>query len=671
MLRKLTQSLLLTATVSLLTVNSTGALSLTPSLSPLLQTAPTTQISPSVVDQLKTLTPKDTLQGCSGAVVSTGPLSNNQYTFDVQWLVKHDLAQVFYYLYINDDQKVVSQRHEGLAGGIKSPHTVAAKYSLPAKDKSKTIKLTVYVTDIWNTIVKQPVTCQVTLTNPNQVDVMLQTDWQRLPLFSSSGTSTPSEPEPAQETEDASSGSGTTQNGIVTETSISSGQSGSGTSSTGSSSGSVGGTSSAVNTGATAGSSGTASSAPSASATSTGTSTGPNEAPQLMRSPDILTCKGTAQTLYFENDLPAFDWMGANCVLSINALVQAGIYAEAYDPKAEDNSGNLIKALSLEELKKSGRLYYSWKGYDDYDQPTEPGKYKLVVEARPGTAFSPDISIHTFVIENSPEAAPQAAEATAGVGAANGTAGTAAAGATAGTASGENLRGAAEEEPSPGLLEQLNQAVFGEGEANKAQETVQSRVASKCPNTFYPTDIAGHPFETLIKKAYDECLVRGYTDGTFRADQGLTRAEATKIIVLASGKVAKQGCYDADCGSPFDDLEMWQGPWVRAAWDLKIVSGIGKNVFAPNRALTRAEAAALTMKAFNIPLHYGCYNAHCGAGLPDDPFNDIVQMWQGPYLRALWDKGVLHTLTPGRFYPDQPITRGQFIELTYLVKSLK
>jgi hypothetical protein len=143
------------------------------------------------------------------------------------------------------------------------------------------------------------------------------------------------------------------------------------------------------------------------------------------------------------------------------------------------------------------------------------------------------------------------------------------------------------------------------------------------------------------------------------------------MVMLAAGQPAKQGCYDADCGSPFQDLEMWQGPWVRAAWDLKMVNGIAPGRFGGNEFITRAETAVMLAKAFKVNPFPGCYTANCGAGYPNNFFNDVTQSWQGPYLRALWDKGVLQTLTPGRFYPDSPINRVQFLDMLYQVKSLK
>lgn len=373
----------------------------------------------------------------------------------------------------------------------------------------------------------------------------------------------------------------------------------------------------------------------------------------LLPGPDILTCKARAKYLYFEFDEPAYDRMGLDCTLTNNALVSVGIYKKEYDPKAADNSANLLKQIKTEQVINKGLFYVDWTGYDDYDQPVALGEYNFVVEAALDQLHSPDISIQQFTIVNAPGAGGEVVEASAN------------------NVTNENLKGAAEE-PKEGILESVAKAVFGDNSATASQQAANAnREASKCPNIFYPTDIGSSPYKDKIRQAYDECLVRGYDDGTFRPQQSLTRAEATKIIVLASGNLAKQGCYDVDCGSPFVDLMSWQGPWIRAAWDLKIVSGVGPGVFAPNRSITRAEAVALTTKAFKIPLHVGCYDADCGANYQRDIFTDIVLMWQGPYLRALADRGVIESAAPGKFFPDVAITREQYVDMALRAKAAK
>lgn len=360
-------------------------------------------------------------------------------------------------------------------------------------------------------------------------------------------------------------------------------------------------------------------------------------APEIMlnTSPDILTCKKRADTLYFENDQPAYDYLGVDCILRQPATVTAAIYNSNYDVKSSDNSGNLIRTIQLSKGQAKGRSYFGWDGYDDYDQPAELADYNFVIEATLNATYKPDISLQKFKIANPPVA--ETPEEKAAV-------------------SSDTDATSVSTSTTDGLHE-------------SATPPNVPKEPSKCPGTFYPTDIVGAQFENTIKNAYDQCLVKGYEDGTFRPEQGLTRAEATKIVVLASGHIAKQGCYDADCGSPFMDLDLWQGPWVRAAWDLKMVSGVGADRFAPNREITRAEAAALIVKSFQIPPYQGCYTPNCGAGHPDNFFNDIKLAWEGQYLRALWDKKVISADSSGKFFPDIPVMRGEVLDWIFKVKG--
>jgi flagellar hook assembly protein FlgD len=398
--------------------------------------------------------------------------------------------------------------------------------------------------------------------------------------------------------------------------------------------------------------------------------------PVLLPSPLELKCTPQAKILYFENDEPAYDRIFENCTISLPATVKAGIYNNSYDPAADDNSANLIKEILSGTSKKKGSFTIGWDGFDEYDRPVKLDNYNFVVEASIDNLHKTKISAKSFKVDNVPAPAP-----------ANDQTGAAAPGTPNASATGENtgstsnpsspitdaLHGAAT--AATGLAQQASSAIFGEETGLTEQQATTdnqpaTRTMSKCPNVFYPIDITNSPYETLIKKAFDECLVSGYPDGTFHHKDFITRPEAIKIVILASGNIGKQGCFDADCGSPFYDVPMWAGPWVRAAWDLKLISGV-----APDRLgtgnITRAETVALLVKAFKITPYRGCYTPNCGAGYPNDLFSDIKQSWQGPYLRAAWDKGIIQSMTPGQFYPDNPISRGMFLELLYQAKSIK
>ena len=361
----------------------------------------------------------------------------------------------------------------------------------------------------------------------------------------------------------------------------------------------------------------------------------------LFPSPDILNCKARAKFLYFEFGLPAYDRMGVDCTLTKPAIIDVGVY-KSYDVKSPDNSANLLKSVLTDKYQQDGLFYVSWDGYDDYDQAAALGEATFVTAARLADTYAPDRSLQKFTIVNAPGKGGAEDNATA--------------------ENVDNLKGAAPETSKLSVIETVANAIFGDKSASPEVNT--NREASKCPGVYYPTDIEKSPYKDMIRAAYDRCLVKGYEDGTFKPDQSLSRAEAAKIIVLGTGNVAKQGCYDADCGSPFVDLEMWQGPWIRAAYDLKMVVGVGLGKYAPNRQITRAEAVALVTKSFKIPAHQGCYTANCGAGYPDDFFKDIVHDWQGQYLRAAWDKKLITTIEPGKFYPDVPVTRAVFLDWT-------
>lgn len=208
--------------------------------------------------------------------------------------------------------------------------------------------------------------------------------------------------------------------------------------------------------------------------------------------------------------------------------------------------------------------------------------------------------------------------------------------------------------------------------------------ASKCAGLDYPTDVTGDKYETYIKACYDDCRCEGYADGTFKSTSMISRAEAVKLAMNGILNTNNK-CYDADCGMPYPDLEMWMGPYLRPAWDNGFIQGYkinGQEYFFPSRDITLSEAASLISRMYGIPAeyfletdkpstkglvdYYGCYTANCGAGYKNEIINDIAEVWQGAYLRALTDYNVIELRDytgANQIRPNRTITRGEMVKM--------
>jgi hypothetical protein len=92
-------------------------------------------------------------------------------------------------------------------------------------------------------------------------------------------------------------------------------------------------------------------------------------------------------------------------------------------------------------------------------------------------------------------------------------------------------------------------------------------------------------------------VVQGYPDGSFKPNEAVTRAEALKILILASGKP-----YAGAANSPFADVPQtaWFADFVDYAYAKGVVSGKTPTTFAPNDYITRAEMAKIAVKTSEL-----------------------------------------------------------------------
>ncbi len=136
-------------------------------------------------------------------------------------------------------------------------------------------------------------------------------------------------------------------------------------------------------------------------------------------------------------------------------------------------------------------------------------------------------------------------------------------------------------------------------------------------------------------------VLQGYSDGTFRADSTINRAEFLKILLEARGKVG-------DATNCFPDVHSeWFAKYVCTAKSEDIVSGYPDGTFRPEEAISFVEAAKILSLA---------YKQQGQAG----------SEWYEPYARAL---EMAKAIPPSIDSLDKKITRGDMAEMMWRVKD--
>ncbi len=95
-------------------------------------------------------------------------------------------------------------------------------------------------------------------------------------------------------------------------------------------------------------------------------------------------------------------------------------------------------------------------------------------------------------------------------------------------------------------------------------------------------------------------IVQGYPTGMFLPDAQINRAEALKILMLASQLKATQETLAQPLSFADVKTDDWFTPYVRLAVWAEIVSGYDDGTFKPDRAISRSEAAKMIYKTMLV-----------------------------------------------------------------------
>jgi len=101
------------------------------------------------------------------------------------------------------------------------------------------------------------------------------------------------------------------------------------------------------------------------------------------------------------------------------------------------------------------------------------------------------------------------------------------------------------------------------------------------------------PFYKGITFFHNKKIISGYTDGTFRPLQSITRAEAIKILLSIKNFIPTEEEKNAE--PIFSDAASWEKPWVNHAKKIGLIQGFDDCTFRPHEDLTKAQAAKLIL----------------------------------------------------------------------------
>lgn len=154
---------------------------------------------------------------------------------------------------------------------------------------------------------------------------------------------------------------------------------------------------------------------------------------------------------------------------------------------------------------------------------------------------------------------------------------------------------------------------------------------------------------TTFYAMYQKGYINGYEDGLFYPARNVTRAEFTKMLVMATGLYNGGKTYAAT--DLKDDKGAWYTNYIACAVEAGIVDGYEDGNFYPDRTITRQEAAKMVFVAMGDVTEV----------TTTDKITDFdtVSNWAKTYVASLVEADVIAGYEDGTFQPKRLISRAE------------
>lgn len=176
-------------------------------------------------------------------------------------------------------------------------------------------------------------------------------------------------------------------------------------------------------------------------------------------------------------------------------------------------------------------------------------------------------------------------------------------------------------------------------------------------------DVSSFDYGKAIEWMYEEGFVNGYRDGSFRPEACVNRAEFLKMLMLASGTNVE--AYDNRTWFYDVDYNAWYVKYLNAAVAKGVVRGYSDGSFRPNTCVSRAEAIKMaSVELFGNQLRNSAnyqrpYDVYASSWYA--PFVDFALSTNTVGRNHMRADGNGSTY----FIPEGSMTRGEVAEMLY------
>ncbi len=198
----------------------------------------------------------------------------------------------------------------------------------------------------------------------------------------------------------------------------------------------------------------------------------------------------------------------------------------------------------------------------------------------------------------------------------------------------------------------------GNSDRNNNSGNDEVQLASEEP-AFTDVPETDENFEA-IQYLYDQGVVEGYEDQTFRPENITNRAEFVKLIVASLGKTPSA----EDFNNCFPDVtDQWYAPYVCYAEERGWIQGYPDGLFRPEQTVNRVESLKMIVGGFELDT--ALRNDMMGI------FTDVEDnAWYEIFVEVALHFGLIDPASDHLLKPANGMTRGDLAEILYRAMQL-